>query len=106
MAPRSTVPERAGHILFAARQATFPSAKGPHVSGVRTIDMALRSVAPDRLVEALDGHLCEVYGAKGSTVWLADYRATVLAPLGVRDLPDADVQLAAAARTYASQTPV
>ena len=78
------------------------------MSGVRTIDMALRSAAPDRLVEALDAHLSQVYGAKSSTVWLADYRATLLQPIGVgpRDLADAEVQQAAAARSFASQSPV
>jgi serine phosphatase RsbU (regulator of sigma subunit) len=75
------------------------------MSGVGSIDKALRTSPPDRLVETLDAYLTATHGAKSSTVWLADYRATTLSPAGAP--PDAaGEQLAAATRAFASQAPV
>lgn len=75
------------------------------MSGVGSIDKALRTAPPDRLVEVLDAHLSAAHGAKSSTVWLADYRSTTLTPTGIE--PDAvDDQLPSATRAFASQTPV
>src|SRR5690348_72527 len=70
------------------------------------IDKALRAAPPDRLVETLDAYLSAAHSVKSSTVWLADYRSTTLAPTGF-ELPGAgDVQLASATRAFASQTSV
>ncbi|MEV4515850.1 PP2C family protein-serine/threonine phosphatase [Dactylosporangium sp. NPDC049525] len=73
------------------------------MSGVGSIEKALRTAPPDRLVEVLDAHLSAAHGTKSSTVWLADYRSTALSPSGVE--PDhADDQLPSATRAFASQT--
>jgi serine phosphatase RsbU (regulator of sigma subunit) len=75
------------------------------MSGVGSIDKALRTCPPDRLVETLDAYLSASHGAKSSTVWLADYRTTTLAPTGTE--PDTmDEQLAPATRAFASQSTV
>ncbi|GGM85868.1 PP2C family protein-serine/threonine phosphatase [Dactylosporangium sucinum] len=70
------------------------------------IDKALRTAPPDRLVETLDAYLSATHGAKSSTVWLADYRTTTLAPTGIELLGTVDEQLASATRAFASQTSV
>ncbi|HTJ38388.1 MAG TPA: PP2C family protein-serine/threonine phosphatase [Dactylosporangium sp.] len=76
------------------------------MSGVGSIDKALRVAPPDRLVETLDAYLSATHGAKNSTVWLADYRSTTLSPAGA-DAPEAvGDQLGPATRAFASQTPV
>ena len=54
------------------------------MSGVGSIEKALRTAPPDRLVEVLDAHLSASHGTKSSTVWLADYRSTTLSPSGDR----------------------
>ena len=73
------------------------------MSGVGSIEKALRTAPPDRLVEVLDAHLSASHGTKSSTVWLADYRSTSLSPSGVE--PDGtDDLLASATRAFASQT--
>lgn len=75
------------------------------MSGVGSIEKALRTAPPDRLVEVLDAHLSAAHGAKSSTVWLADYRSTTLSPTGAE--PDrAEDQLPSATRAFASQTVV
>ena len=78
------------------------------MSGVGSIDKALRSAKPDRLVETLDAFLRDAHGAKNNTVWLADYKLSALAPIGiaVEHLHESEAQLAAATRAFASQSPV
>jgi serine phosphatase RsbU (regulator of sigma subunit) len=76
------------------------------MSGVGSIDKALRIAPPDRLVETLDAYLSAAHGTKFSTVWLADYRTTTLSPSGIDTPESVDEQLASATRAFASQEPV
>jgi serine phosphatase RsbU (regulator of sigma subunit) len=76
------------------------------MSGVGSIDKALRVAPPDRLVETLDAYLTATHGTKFSTLWLADYRTTSLSPSGVDAIGTVSEQLAPATRAFASQTPV
>ncbi|MFI5906546.1 PP2C family protein-serine/threonine phosphatase [Dactylosporangium sp. NPDC051541] len=80
------------------------------MSGVGSLDKALRTSPPDRLVETLDAYLSSTHGTKHSTVWLADYRTTTLSPTGAEAGEDPGGglgdQLGAAMRAFASQTPV
>jgi serine phosphatase RsbU (regulator of sigma subunit) len=76
------------------------------MSGVDSIDKALREAPPDRLVETLDAYLSAAHGTKHSTVWLADYRTTTLSPTGAEAGENLSEQLGSAMRAFASQTPV
>ncbi|GAA2628464.1 PP2C family protein-serine/threonine phosphatase [Dactylosporangium fulvum] len=76
------------------------------MSGVGSIEKALRTAPPDRLVETLDAYLSANHGAKSSTFWLADYRTTTLTPSRIEQDPALEEQLAPATRAFASQTPV
>lgn len=74
------------------------------MSGVGSIEKALRTAPPDRLVEVLDAHLSASHGTKSSTVWLADYRSTSLSASLLTN--GSDDELAAATRAFASQTAI
>src|SRR3954452_22957036 len=76
------------------------------MSGVGSIDKALRTSAPDRLVETRDAYITATHGSKNSTVWLADYRTTTLAPAGAELDDGLSEQLGAATRAFARQTAV
>ncbi|GAA3448404.1 PP2C family protein-serine/threonine phosphatase [Dactylosporangium matsuzakiense] len=79
------------------------------MSGVLSLDKALRTTPPDRLVATLDAYLSSAHGTKHSTVWLADYRSTTLAPAGAdahESAEDLGDRLASAMRAFASQTAV
>jgi serine phosphatase RsbU (regulator of sigma subunit) len=76
------------------------------MSRVGSIDQALRTSPPDRLVETLDAYLTATHGTKSSTVWLADYRTTTLSPTGAELDDGLGEQLGAATRAFASQTTV